>query len=1224
MKKHMLLKDFLQEVKKTKNRFLSILLIAGLGVAFLSGIRAASPDMKLSADAFYDESRLMDVRVMGTLGLTEEDVKEVEQLPGVQEAEASYSADVFCEGEESQQVLKLMALTEKMNLVTVKEGRLPERSGEIFVDDQFLENQGYEIGDTLTLKSGTESDLEDTLALSQFEIVGAGSSPFYLSLDRGSTSIGNGNVSGFAFIRPEDFSLDVYTELYIRAEGTSEEICYSDTYTDRIDVLQERVEAIAGERCEIRYADVKKEAEDQIADGEKQVEDARTQLSDARAQLDEGWQELTDGKEELEENRQLLEDGRAQLLEGQQALKDGKSQIEASEQQLSQAREQIASGSGQVTSGREQLSQATETLTEKQEELVAGREALEAGKTELEENKKILQGKQEELEAGKEALAQAENALAEQEEKLSQMAPQIEEARAAIPVLEQQITGLEGQIESIKQEIEALPPEDTQQLEQLKEQLAGLEEQKSVLEEQLTGLKARVEAYDQGVSQLAAAREVLEEQKEQLAAAESELGSGWEALAQAEEELSVQEQVLSDGEAQLNAGWAELAGQEEKLNQSEAALSLAREQLRQGEGKLAAAREEIASKEQLIADSEAELSDGERALADGEQKIADSELELQEGEEEYQDQAGDAEQEIADAEGELADAREALAELKEPEWYVLDRGSIQTYVEYEQDAMRIDAIGKVFPAIFFLVAALVCLTTMTRMVEENRTQVGTLKALGYGKTAIAGKYIGYAFSASLLGGLGGLILGQKLLPVVIIDAYGILYTNLPRALNPIYGGLSFYSTGIAVAVTTAAALFACFHELKEVPAQLMRPEAPKNGKRVFLERLGFLWKHLNFTQKSTVRNLIRYKKRFFMTVLGIGGCMGLLLVGFGLKDSIMAIGDRQFGYIRTYSSTLALEEDAGEAEKSALMERAEQDAQIEKTMWAYEKTIDMGKGEKEKSSYLTVIEDTGKLPDFIALQDRTTKEKYELDDSGVIVTEKLAKLLDLSEGDTIWLKEGERDRVEVTVSHVVENYYFHYIYMTEGLYEQLYGETPEYNEILTVNEADDEAFEEQFQERYMKEDGVLNVSFISSVSDRVEDMLKSMNTVIYVLVIAAGLLAFIVLYNLNNINISERKRELATLKVLGFYDREVTGYVTRENLCLTLIGCAAGVVIGQILHRYIIVTAEIDLMMFGREINGISYAISILLTFLFSVIVNVFMHFHLKKVDMVESMKSVE
>ena len=459
---------------------------------------------------------------------------------------------------------------------------------------------------------------------------------------------------------------------------------------------------------------------------------------------------------------------------------------------------------------------------------------------------------------------------------------------------------------------------------------------------------------------------------------------------------------------------------------------------------------------------------------------------------------------------------------------------------------------------------------------------------------------------------------------MIIDAYGILYTNLPRALNPIYGGLSFYSTGIAVAVTTAAALFACFHELKEVPAQLMRPEAPKNGKRVFLERLGFLWKRLNFTQKSTVRNLIRYKKRFFMTVLGIGGCMGLLLVGFGLKDSIMAIGDRQFGYIRTYSSTLALEEDAGEAEKTALMERARQDSQIEEAMWAYEKTIDVGKGEKEKSSYLTVIEDTGKLPDFIALQDQTTKEKYELDDSGVIVTEKLAKLLDLSAGDTIWLKEGERARVEVTVSHVVENYYFHYIYMTESLYEQLYGETPEYNEILTVNEADDEAFEEQFQERYMKEDGVLNVSFIGSISDRVEDMLKSMNTVIYVLVIAAGLLAFIVLYNLNNINISERKRELATLKVLGFYDREVTGYVTRENLCLTLIGCAAGVVIGQILHRYIIVTAEIDLMMFGREINGISYVISILLTFLFSVIVNVFMHFHLKKVDMVESMKSVE
>lgn len=728
-----------------------------------------------------------------------------------------------------------------------------------------------------------------------------------------------------------------------------------------------------------------------------------------------------------------------------------------------------------------------------------------------------------------------------------------------------------------------------------------------------------------GEQQLQAAEAALQLQKNELETGEAALQDGMAQLTQAKEELAAQEQVLASGEAQLNAGQAELNKQEQTLAAGEAQLSSAQRQVSQGEAQLAQARRQLEESQQTIAQSEADLADGEAQLADGEKTLQEAEAELQEGEAEYQEKAAEAEQEIADGEAELAEARQELADLKEPEWYVLGRDeSIQTYVEYDQDAQRIDAIGQVFPAIFFLVAALVCLTTMTRMVEENRTQIGTLKALGYGKGAIAGKYIGYAFLASLLGGLIGLVLGQKLLPVVIMEAYGILYNNLPVVRNPLYAELSIYSTGIAVAVTTAATLFACYHELREVPAQLMRPEAPKNGKRVFMERISFLWRRLNFTQKSTVRNLIRYKKRFFMTVLGIGGCMGLLLVGFGLKDSIMAIGERQFEKIRTFSSTITLEEELSAEEKEQVMEAVESDSQVKQAMWAYEKTVDVGTEDIEKSSYLVVAEDLEEFPDYVTLRDRSSGELYQLENQGVVMTEKLAKLLEISEGDTIWLKDGDKERVQVTVSHIAENYFYHYIYMTQGLYEQLYGETPDYGEIYTINASEEEEFEDELQARYMEVEGVLSVSFNSGMSGRIADMLKSMDTVIYVLVISAGLLAFIVLYNLNNINISERKRELATLKVLGFYDREVTSYVTRENICLTLIGCIAGVVIGQILHRFVIVTAEIDLMMFGREIKGVSYLYSVLLTLLFSVLVNVFMHFHLKKVDMVESMKSVE
>ena len=1224
MKRNMMFKDFLREVRKTKSRFLSILLIAGLGVAFLSGIRAASPDMKLSADVFYDDSLLMDVRVMGTLGLTEEDVREVEKIPGVEAADPSYSADVLCDVGDNQQVLKLMTLTDEMNLVTVKEGRLPEKTGEIFLDDAFLEKHGYQIGDRLTLGSGTEEDIGDTLAVTEYTIVGAGSTPFYLSVDRGTSTIGSGTVGGFGFILAEDFTLEVYTELYLRVEGTQEDICYSDAYTDRVDEIQEKIEDIAGERCEIRYADIQREGQEQIAEGEAEIADAREQLADARTELDEGWQELNDGKAELEENRQSLEDGRRQLEEGKAQLEDGRAQISSSQNELSSAKAEIAANSQKLKSGRAALESAKAELAQKRQELEEGKAQLEAGKAQLLEQEELLQQKQQELQDGKVQLEAYEAELARQREELEAGRGQIESLKQSLPLLQEKLAKLQAGIQQLEEAIKALPPE-SEELPGLQQQLAGLQSQKSQLEGQLSAAQEAIFAFEAGEQQLQAAEAALQQKKNELETGEAALQDGMAQLTQAKEELAAQEQVLASGEAQLNAGQAELNKQEQTLAAGEAQLSSAQRQVSQGEAQLAQARRQLEESQQTIAQSEVDLADGEAQLADGEKTLQEAEAELQEGEAEYQEKAAEAEQEIADGEAELAEARQELADLKEPEWYVLGRDeSIQTYVEYDQDAQRIDAIGQVFPAIFFLVAALVCLTTMTRMVEENRTQIGTLKALGYGKGAIAGKYIGYAFLASLLGGLIGLVLGQKLLPVVIMEAYGILYNNLPVVRNPLYAELSIYSTGIAVAVTTAATLFACYHELREVPAQLMRPEAPKNGKRVFMERISFLWRRLNFTQKSTVRNLIRYKKRFFMTVLGIGGCMGLLLVGFGLKDSIMAIGERQFEKIRTFSSTITLEEELSAEEKEQVMEAVESDSQVEQAMWAYEKTVDVGTEDIEKSSYLVVAEDMEQFPDYVTLRDRSSGEIYQLENQGVVMTEKLAKLLEISEGDTIWLKDGDKERVQVTVSHIAENYFYHYIYMTQGLYEQLYGETPDYGEIYTINASEEEEFEDELQARYMEVEGVLSVSFNSGMSGRIADMLKSMDTVIYVLVISAGLLAFIVLYNLNNINISERKRELATLKVLGFYDREVTSYVTRENICLTLIGCIAGVVIGQILHRFVIVTAEIDLMMFGREIKGVSYLYSVLLTLLFSVLVNVFMHFHLKKVDMVESMKSVE
>ena len=510
------------------------------------------------------------------------------------------------------------------------------------------------------------------------------------------------------------------------------------------------------------------------------------------------------------------------------------------------------------------------------------------------------------------------------------------------------------------------------------------------------------------------------------------------------------------------------------------------------------------------------------------------------------------------------------------------------------------------------------------MVEENRTQIGMLKALGYGKGAIAGKYLAYALLASSIGSIIGIFAGQKTLPVIIIQAYKILYNNLPVVQAPVYIGYSLSSSLLAIGITVFAAGLSCFHELREVPASLMRPEAPKTGKRIILEHFSLLWNHMSFSKKAAARNLFRYKKRFFMTVFGIGGCMGLLMVGFGLKDSIMAIAQKQFGEVRIYSSSLTLDGEITEDERENLLQTISEDKDVEEYMEAMESSVDVEFDDLSKSSYMVVVPDKEQFKEFVRLKDRVTQEEYELDDSGVVITEKLSKLLDIQAGDTIYLKDGETKKVAVQVTHIAENYYFHYVYMTSEVYTELYGEEPEYSEIFTVNRSKDEEFEEEFSKRYIGQEGVLNVTMLSTMEEKIANMIQSMDTIIYVIVIAAGLLAFVVLYNLNNISISERRRELATLKVLGFYESEVSMYVFRENIILTVIGIIVGIGFGIVLHRFVILTAEIDLMMFGRDIKFMSYFYSICLTILFSLLVNLFMHFKLKKLDMVESMKSVE
>ena len=1265
MKKNALAKDFFMEIKKTRNRFLSIMLIAALGVAFFAGVRAAAPDMNMSADLLYDKSNFMDIRVLSDLGLTEKDIDAIRDIKGVESVRGGYSADVLCSTEEAQLVVRMMSAYEDINKITVKQGRMPEKKDECLADERFLSLSGYKIGDTISVKSGTDDDIADTLAVTEYKIVGSGTTAYYLSLDRGTSKIGNGELSSFLVIPAESFSLEVYTEAVIRVAGAKELLSGSDKYEDTVKEVEDHLDAIADGRCDIRYESVYREGQEKLDDASAEIEENQQKLEDAKKELDDGEKELADAQQKLDDAKKELQTARDKLTDGEAQLADGEAQAADGENQLAdgwntyyenastleEKSRELEEAEAQTADGENQLAEGWQELDTQKAALSDGRSQLEEGKAQIAQGRQQLTDGIAQTEAG---IAQVEQKIQEIEaglpavrDGIAKVTDGIHQAEAGIADLEQKQAVVQAGIAQLEEQLAAVPPEAEDIRQQLEEQLneareqeaqieAGisaasgqladlqntlqqLEEQKAQMDNALPQLKEQQQTLPAALEELKKQLDQLDAQAETLAEKEAELADGEDQIAQAEVLLTEKEAELAAGKAQIEDGAAQLADGENQLDE-------ARELLESKEQELADAKAQIAQSRKELEDGKAQLADGEKEIADGESEIEKNRKKLADGRREYEEKKADADEKIADARQKVADGQKDLDDLEVPKWYILNRDFIQTYVEYEQDADRIKAIGDVFPAIFFLVAALICLTTMTRMVEEERTQIGTLKALGYSKLSIAAKYLCYALLASLIGSLAGLVAGQKILPPVIINAYGILYNNLPEAVAPLHAGYSISSTLLAIACTTAAAGIACYKELMSTPATLMRPAAPKSGKRVLLERVGIIWNHLSFTNKSTVRNLFRYKKRFFMTGLGIGGCMGLLLVGFGVKDSVRSIGTIQYNDLLSYHAEIVLEDKTTPEEKEEVMDAMEKDKDIKSFMAVYKTSMDI-ENEKEdvtKSAYVMVPENAKEFKKYADLRSRTTKEHYELSDDGIIISEKLAKLLDVKEGDTVVLKEEETDHFEVKVSHITENYFLHYIYISPELYGKVFGETPEFVDYLTINTSTDSAFEDSMQEKYMAYDQVSEVSFITKTADRIANMLKSLDTVIYVLVIAAGLLAFVVLYNLNNINISERIRELATLKVLGFYDMEVSRYVLRENVCLTLIGCFLGIFFGKILHRFVILTAETDIMMFGRDIEIISFVYSILITLFFSAVVNFFMHFRLKKVDMVESMKSVE
>ena len=1388
-KKNRLLTDALREIWQTRNRFLSLFVLAMLAVSFLSGLRTAAPDMEYTADRYYDRQNLMDIQVLSTLGLTEEDVEALEAREGVTAVEGERSLDMVA-GEE---IVRVASLPEKINLVAVVEGRLPEAPDECVTEQRLLTELGLGVGDTLTLEA--PEDQEDTLARDTFTIVGVVNSPLYVGPDRGSSSIGSGSIKAFLYVPKENFDhWDYYTAIYCTVSGMAELETYSDAYEDSMDDYLDAMESFGEERAQLRYDTVVSEAQQELADAqaeydeakaeaEQELEDARQELEDARRELDEGWaeyhdgldtleretadaqQELSDGARELadalvelndgekeyadgladyqgglaewqdgkqeyedglqeyqdglaewqdgwaeyedgvaqwQEGRQELDDGWAEYYDGLEQYEDGVRSMDAAAAQLSSAAAQLNSARAQLDSGWQQVNDNWPTLKAQLLTMLRGQEGAEQFAAAIEaidsidkDNAPTLIGILNQMgfsdtiagqvgglqtyRDGIQAVLDAVSAggqepggeTGDQEPEPGGETGGAETGTDALADDGTQ-TGEDGEGEGGQPSDPDVPPDPWETINAqwggVKTQLAAMAQDQqqaayimgitaidasnaqtviSILDTTIGALN-QTRAFPGSLQDLVDGETEYQSGLAQYQSGAAQYNAGMQQLREAKEELDAALVALEDGEAELSDGWTELEEGRLELEDGRAELEDARIQLEDAEKEINDGWAELEDARIQLEDARRELDDGwteyydgldeledgratlARETADAQKELDDAYLELTDGEQEYadglqeyEDGKAEADEELSDGQRELDDARQDIADIEPCEWYLLGRDANVGLVQFSQDAERVGNLAAVFPVIFFLVAALACLTTMTRMVEEQRTQIGSLKALGFSKLAISVKYLGYAFLASLTGGLVGLAIGCTLIPLVIANAFNIMYVMPPLEFK-FQPGISAIAVGAAVVCTTGASLWACLATLIDTPANLMRPKAPPVGRRVFLEYITVLWKRMTFTWKVTMRNLFRYQRRFWMTVIGIGGCTALVVTGFGLHNSIFDILDKQFDEISVYDATVGLDEDMTAEELQAVRDTLDGESGVDGYLTSCQLNVDtIGADRLVTGVYLFAVEDQEAFQQFIDLRHLKDGSAVVLPEAGLVITQKLSELLDLEIGDSITLEKDDR-RYTAPVTDIAENYVYHYIYLTDEYYAQLFGEEAVDNVLMLRYADESEETADRVSRELMSLEGVLSYSNISTMRETFTDSMTSIDYAVVIIILSAAALAFVVLYNLTNINITERMRELATLKVLGFYDRETSAYVYRENIFLTLFGIILGLVLGRFLHSWMVVTVEVDLVMFGRTAPPYAYIMAAGLTVVFSAIVNVVAHFSLKKIDMVESLKTVE
>ena len=1210
-RKKALKKSTWRDIKDSFGRYFAILAITLLGVGFFSGVRITTPVMVHTVNDLYDRCNLYDYRLVSTLGWEDEDVEEIRSKKDVAYAEGSFMYDVIClDSEEKDNVFKAYSITENVNKLMVAEGRLPEKDNEVVLDSH--NRCGTKLGDMFRLSGTNDKDTRDHFKYSEYKIVGYVDSSLYINFERGNTSLGNGMVTGFMYLTKGGFDEEIYTEIYVKLDGDYE--IYSDEYKDRMDMVRSDWEDITDETAMARYdriykdaseeiADAKKTLADKKADGEKELKDAKKELDDAKEKLADGEKELADAANEIKSGDRKLGDAASELGSAKTRLDDAEKTLAESKPTLDESGEKLKKGKKQLDDSKLQLDKA--------------KAELDSAKTEIDKNEKLLKATDKQLRAAKKTL---------------------DTSRATLDKTKKELEGAEEEIS--KNEI---------QLNQAEESLNGLKAAGMIDDKTFEAEMAKVTAGRKGLD---AAKTKYNEGLKKYQIGEKQYSAGLAEYNSGYEQYSSGAKTLAEGKVKYENGLAQykkgLAEYEKGLKEYNAGYSQYEEGLKQYENgvkEVNSGKESYAEGLREYSKGVNDLNKGKAEYADGLKEYEDGRAEYEDGLAEYEDGVDEFNEKIADAEKELADAEKELEDLDKPDTYVLERNTNIAYSCFESDSEIVAQVARVFPVFFILVAALVCMTTMTRMVEEQRSQIGTLKALGYSSGDIVRKFIVYAGSASLIGCVIGYAFCIILFPFVIWNCYRMMYIKIP-ILYIIDWKLALISVVVSLACSVGTTLISCRYELLDTAANLMRPKAPKPGKRVFLEYIPALWNRMKFLHKVSIRNILRYKRRFFMMIIGISGCTALVLTGFGMKDSVAGFAEAQYGDIQVADAELTfkngtestvpqeildkLNEESEEYTfiRSAswdlvtgnhvkginlispvgdLSENEKNDGADEKTV--NEKTADEKNADKKNSG-------TDDFSRFFKLND-TKGNKLDLPSSGnALVSISLAERYNLKKGDSIILRDEDMNEINATVSGIFQNHVYNYVIVSpDDLKTDINGAYINYPEGTDVYDS---------QSRLSECDDTVNVSIFNDFKNRMTKMMSSLNYVVLIVILSAAGLAFIVLYNLTNINITERIREIATIKVLGFYPNETAQYVFRENVFLTFIGMLAGLGLGILLHRFVMAQIVVDMVYFKVHIDKLSFLYAVLLTFMFTFLVNLVMRGKLSNINMAESLKSVE